>query len=97
MKGGRTFSIALSVRGAIAELRDQPPEGESWFNNRNTGQPLTNIEALTGLTCELAAGNEMLPMSAECGNPCDHAAEGCTGFNYGKGGGCPGYPTPNRE
>jgi hypothetical protein len=53
MKGGRTFSIALSVRGAIDELSGKPPGGESWFNDATTGKPLTNAEALTGLTCEL--------------------------------------------
>lgn len=92
--GGRTFSLALSVRGAIDELREQPPQGESWFNDKATGRALTNAEAITGLTCDLAEGKEMLPMGDKCGNPCGNAHLGCTGFNYGKGGGCPGYPTP---
>jgi len=97
VQGARTYSMSLSVRGAIAELSDQPPEGESWFGDRETGRALTNTEALTALTLDLVAGREMLPMSEDCGNPCGHAAEGCTGFNYGKGGGCPGYPTPQEQ
>ena len=96
-KGGRTFSIALSVRGAMDELRGQPLKGWSYFNDKATGLPLTNAEALTGLQSELDAGREMLPMGDKCGNPCGHAADGCTGFNYGQGGGCPGYPWPSKE
>jgi hypothetical protein len=89
--------MSLSVRGAIAELSNQPPEYESWFGEKSTGRTLTNIEALTALTLDLAAGREMLPMSEECGNPCGHADKGCAGFNYGKGGGCPGYPTSQEQ
>jgi hypothetical protein len=44
---------------------------------------------------EKAKGRHVIPMSAECGNPCKNAAKGCTGFDYGERGGCPGrYSTP---
>lgn len=97
MKGGRTFSIALSVRGAISDLQGCKPLAKSYFNDKDTGRALTNAQALEGLVNDLAAGREMLPMGEHCGTPCGHADKGCTGFNYGKGGGCPGYPTPQKD
>jgi|GEM_PF-1738613 len=97
MKGGRTFSIALSVRGAIRDLEGRRPRAKSYFNDKNTGKSLTNAAALSGLRADLAAGRELLPMGDECGTPCGHADKGCTGFNYKEGGGCPGYPTPAKD
>jgi hypothetical protein len=50
----------------------------------------TPAEARTFLALEKAKGRHVVPMSAECGNPCRHADNGCTGFDYGERGGCPG-------
>ena len=60
---------------------------------RDDGTPLTPAEARTFLALEKAKGRHVIPMSAECGNPCKHAANGCPGFDYGERGGCGGRYT----
>lgn len=89
----RTFHLSLSVRGAIRDHSARKPGAKSYMNDDN-GNPLTNREAVSGLMDELAKGHELLPMGDKCGAPCGHADKGCAGFNYGAGGGCPGYDTP---
>lgn len=84
----RRFTVSLHVRGCIEGLRNQK-EGPTMLRD-GQGRNLSPSEALAALTLELAKGNNRIPMSTECRNPCQHAAEGCTGFDY-KESGCPGY------
>jgi hypothetical protein len=56
------------------------------------GRELSRAEARTFLALEKAKGRVVIPCSSECRNPCQHADNGCTGFDYA-GGGCPGRYT----
>lgn len=83
----RTISLCMNVEGFMRQNRY--PRGYDIFQN-DDGTPLTPAEALTFLQLEKAKGHKVIPCSAECGNPCKHAENGCAGFDYGEGGGCPG-------
>jgi hypothetical protein len=88
----RTISLCLNIDGFVRNNRY--PRGYDIFQ-RDDGTPLTAAEARAFLALEKAKGRHVIPMSAECGNPCKNAAKGCTGFDYGERGGCPGrYSTP---
>jgi hypothetical protein len=89
---GRTWYMSLSVRGAIRDHSRRRPSAKSYINDDN-GKSLTNSQAVDALMGELAKGHELLPMGDKCGKPCGHADKGCTGFDYGENGGCPGHPT----
>jgi hypothetical protein len=81
--------MCISVRGALARLSESRGKRSEFQSDK--GKPLTRLEAIDALMDELAQGHEVIPMGSKCGNPCGHADKGCTGFDYGKGGGCPGY------
>jgi hypothetical protein len=83
---GRTISLSLDIDGFIRNARF--PNGyKNMFSE--DGVTLTPAEARTFLAMEKAKGRKVIPCSGECGNPCKHADNGCTGFDY-QGGGCPG-------
>lgn len=54
------------------------------------GTALSPAEAATFFVVEKARGHAVIPVSAQCGKPCEHADRGCKGFDY-SGNGCPGY------
>jgi hypothetical protein len=87
--GTKRVSMCISVRGALGELQRSRKKGSYWTDDN--GKPLTRLEAIDALCDDLAAGRETLPLGKDCANPCPHADEGCKGFDFGKGGGCPGY------
>lgn len=87
--GTRRCSMCLSVRGGLRELHKSRAK-DSYYND-DDGKPLTRLQAIAALEDELLKGRETLPMGSDCANPCRHADKGCKGFDYGKGGGCPGY------
>lgn len=89
----RTFSLCLNIDGFVRNNRY--PRDYNIFQ-KDDGTPLTPAEARTFLTTEKAKGRHVIPMSSECGNPCKHASNGCTGFDYGEHGGCPGRFTAYR-
>lgn len=84
---GHGYHMCLVVRGALnwpkRLLRNMLRDADS-------GRSLTAEQARDYLMDQLAQGREVLPMSKSCGNPCTQA--GCSGFDYGRDGGCPGYP-----
>ena len=82
----RTISLCMNVEGFMRNNRY--PRGYDIFQ-KDDGTPLTSVQALQFLTLEKAKGRVVIPMNAECSNPCTHASKGCTGFDY-SGGGCPG-------
>lgn len=86
--GARSVYMCLSVRGALRRLAESRAKKSEFSDN---GRPLSRLEAIESLQDELAKGRETLPMGSVCANPCPNAGKGCKGFDYGKGGGCPGY------
>ena len=88
---GKSVYMCMSVRGAINNLHRQ--RGKKTYMTDDQGKPLTKQEALNALMDELAKGHEVIPMGPHCANPCPNADKGCTGFDYGEHGGCPGYCT----
>lgn len=85
-----TTYMCLSVRGAINHLQTTNPKN-SGFQDLD-GRPMSRTEALDAFMDELVQGHEVIPMNQKCDNPCKNST-GCAGFDYGKGGGCPGHPT----
>ena len=93
--GTRRVSMCLSVRGGLRELNASRKK-DSYYTDDN-GKELTRLEAIDALQDELAKGHETIRMGNDCANPCKNADKGCKGFDYGKGGGCPGYWLPEGE
>ncbi len=83
----RTISLCLNIDGFVRNTRY--PRDYDVFQKAD-GTLLSPAEARAFLLLEKARGRHVIPMSAECGNPCKHAGSGCTGFDYGERGGCPG-------
>lgn len=81
-----TFSLCMNIDGFVRNNRY--PRDYDVFQN-DDGTPLTPPEARSFLALEKAKGRKVIPCSSECGNPCKHADNGCTGFDY-SGGGCAG-------
>ena len=81
--------MCLCVRGAIRNLQGSRAKRSAFTDDK--GRPLTRLEAIEGLLDEIAQGRETLPMHKGCGNPCKNSPL-CKGFDFGKDGGCPGYP-----
>lgn len=81
--------MCLSIRGAIREIQSQ--RSNKTYLTDDAGRPLNKPEAIDALMDELGKGREVLPMNPKCGNPCQNSPL-CKGFDFGKGGGCPGYP-----
>ena len=86
----KTYSLCMNVEGFMRNNRY--PRGYDIFQH-DDGSALSPAEALQFLTLEKAKGRKVIPFSSECGNPCKHVDNGCTGFDYG-GNGCPGRYTP---
>ncbi|MBR8083116.1 hypothetical protein KDX23_10215 [Burkholderia vietnamiensis] len=82
----RTISLCMNIDGFIRHAR-YPGGYKGLFVE--DGKTLTPAEARTFLALEKAKGRIVIPCSSECGNPCKHTDNGCTGFDY-SGGGCPG-------
>ena len=82
----RTYSICLNIDGFINASK-YPDDYVGMFSNE--GGDLSPEQAAQFLAVEKARGRKVIPFSAECGNPCGHANNGCSGFDYG-GQGCPG-------
>jgi hypothetical protein len=92
----RTYSMCMNIDGFVRNNRY--PRDYNVFEQED-GTPMTPAEARTYLALEKAKGHNVIPCSAECGNPCKHADNGCTGFDFVKGG-CPGRytePAPERD
>ena len=87
--GTRRACMCLSVRGALRDLGER--RGVKSYFTGDDGEPLTRLQAIDALQDDLAAGRETIPVNNECANPCPNADKGCKGFDFGKGGGCPGY------
>lgn len=83
----RRHAIALHIVGFMERAR-YPADYEGVFQQDD--EPMSPADALAFLTIEKAKGHKLVPMSAECGNPCPHAAQDCKGFDYA-GSGCPGH------
>lgn len=89
MKELRTVCLNLSVRGFLRNNRF-PRDYKGVFTG-DDGKALEPEAAREGLMDHLAAGRERIPVDATCANPCPRAGRGCTGFDFGADGGCPGY------
>jgi len=89
LESGKTVYMCLSVRGAINNLQRQ--RGKKTYMTDDVGRPLSKPEAINALMDELAKGRQVIPMGQHCANPCPNADKGCTGFDYGEHGGCPGF------
>jgi hypothetical protein len=84
--GGKTISLCMSIDGFVRNNR-YPKDYKGLFSEN--GKTLSAAEARTFLALERAKGRVVIPCSSECRNPCKHADNGCSGFDY-SGGGCPG-------
>lgn len=87
----KTFSLCLNIEGFLRDNRY--PTGFDIFQHAD-GVPMPPAETLAYLQFEKAKGKKVIPSSAECGNPCKHAHNGCKGFDF-SGSGCPGRYTNN--
>jgi|JI10StandDraft_1071094.scaffolds.fasta_scaffold900840_2 hypothetical protein len=83
----RIFRLSMNI-AEFMRCSSYPKDYEVF--QADDGRPLPAEEAASFLVIEKARGRFLLPLSAECGNPCKHASAGCTGFDYGEQGGCPG-------
>lgn len=79
--------LCLSIEGFMRTAKW--PKDYNCFEQED-GTPMTSVEALGFIATEKAKGRKLIPGSANCGNPCQHADNGCTGFDYHQGG-CPGH------
>lgn len=84
----RRIYLCLNVRGFLRQSKF--PKGYESVFSRDDGTELSPEQARDFLLDELSKGREVIPCSGKCGNPCQHANKGCTGFDY-QGGGCPGH------
>lgn len=83
-------SMCMNVRGCIYQLREQ--RSKKTYITDDAGRPLNKEEAISAMMDELEKGHKVIPMNAQCGNPCKQSCA-CPGFDY-TGGGCPGYEVP---
>ncbi|MGX0136319.1 hypothetical protein [Cupriavidus metallidurans] len=102
----RRFHLCMNVDGFLKNSV-YPRDYRNVFRD-DQGKTLEPAAARAQLEIEKAKGRHVIPMSKECGSPCQHADKGCTGFVYGgalEKQGCPGYriaaekppaPTPTR-
>lgn len=84
--------MCMNIAGFMRNERF--PGGYEGVFQTDEGVPLNAREAHDYLISELAKGRKVIPTSAQCGSPCQHAGKGCAGFDYG-GGGCPGFDIPD--
>lgn len=85
----KTYSLSMNIDGFIRNNRY--PRDYNVFQD-DDGRELSPAEARTFLALEKAKGRVVIPCSSECGNPCQHSENGCSGFDYA-GRGCPGRYT----
>lgn len=85
----KIFHSAIDIAGFIKSAQF-PRDFEGKFGNSELGRAMTAVEALTDLTLRRAAGERLIPISSHCSRQCQHADQGCTGFDASKRG-CPGY------
>jgi hypothetical protein len=90
----KTFSLCMNIDGFVRNERY--PQGYTDLFTDGDGRTFTPEEARAYLAIEKAKGYKVIPMSGACGNPCEHADNGCTGFDY-SGGGCAGRFTNPQE
>ncbi len=88
----RRISVCMNIRGFMRN--NKFPKDYRGMFRRDDGVLLTPHEAREELLDRIAKGQHVMPVSPECGSPCMHADNGCKGFNFGEGGGCPGYAIP---
>jgi hypothetical protein len=88
----RIHGLCMSVDGFLRNNRF-PRDFVDVFRAPD-GHTMDPHEARAFLRLELHKGHKVIPCSAECGNPCQHADRGCTGFDYA-GKGCPGRESDN--
>jgi len=86
----RTVYMCMSVRGGIRNLQALRKNARTYMTDDH-GRVLSRDEAINAMMDELAKGHETIPMGPQCANPCTNADKGCTGFDYGEHGGCPGF------
>jgi hypothetical protein len=77
-----------SLNIAEFQKKNKYPEGYDVFKTGNNID-LSPESVLAYITIHKAKGHNVIPFMSECGNPCEHAVNGCTGFDYKKDG-CPG-------
>lgn len=82
--------VYVSLDTASLYQRTQFPGGFENLLMGSDGTPLSPVEAASFLVLERARGHVVIPASAQCGKPCQHADSGCKGYDHA-GGGCPGY------
>jgi hypothetical protein len=85
----KTISLCMDIDGFTRNAK-YPGGYKNMFID--DGRTLTPAEARAFLAMEKAKGHKVIPCSSECGNPCKHSDNGCTGFDY-QGVGCPGRYT----
>jgi hypothetical protein len=85
----RTISLCMNIEGF---MRNSKYPNDYTFFEHDDGTPMSPEDALAFLALEKAKGHKVIPCSAECGNPCKHADNGCAGFDF-DGKGCPGRYT----
>jgi hypothetical protein len=91
----RTIHVCMNARGLVRHLRSLRKNARTGLQD-DEGRPLSREAAIDAVIDEIAKGHETLPMGG-CANPCPRAHLGCTGFDYGENGGCPGYETPEKQ
>lgn len=79
--------MCMNVRGFLQNSKF-PKDFKGMFRT-DEGRSLSPEEARENLYDEIAKGHHVIPLDSGCRNPCSRT--GCKGFNYGKGGGCPGH------
>lgn len=82
----KTTYMCMSIAGFIRN--NMFPNGWDCFEKPD-GSPMSPGQAFTLLSSHQAKGHKVISISHECDNPCKHAGEGCTGFDYENG--CPGF------
>jgi len=73
----KIIHICVDIRGAIMRLSQSRAKMAPGMSDDN-GRPLTRLQAIDALMCELAKGRKVLPMGNDC-----------VGFDYQTG--CPGH------
>lgn len=92
----KSVYMCMSVRGGIRHLQGLRKNAKTYMTD-DQGRALSRDEAINAMMDELAKGRETIPMGPHCGNPCQNSDKGCTGFDYGEHGGCPGYCTESKD
>lgn len=84
----RTFHVCMSMEWLSRTMAF--PRDYVGLVRTTDGEVLSPEAALAHFTTQKAMGRKVIPMNPECGKPCAHEKQGCSGFDY-SGSGCPGY------